>query len=557
MKSTLLLFTAILLSLCVAGQYEIPAGELSAGVHSDVSDPLGTTVSGIIWRKGAVRYNHTNHKFTVNNGGGWLTQFNEGPAPDPWGTTSTNTDYFSFPGTSEIAGEEGIITFDTVHFDNGAGNIMHITNHRQGMMDQYGEVSGGILVGRALYFANGITTTDRQHPVKSAIVFVNSAFYAGGNTDAQHVDGFVSEANYLFGNNLPVGHGGDFTYPVGNATETYPLRRQGTFDEEAYLIAVGWVDGDPNTTNDPTKGGVNSTGFGFLGAGIQAVVPVGFWDWHVQDGTNQNPDGSPFKGAETLAQNQTITVSIPALDGMLSGANASDLRLVGYDADNDLWINLGTAGASGLTKGSLLSGTITTGTRITALAIGSITNIILPVTFSSFTVKAAGCSALLEWETATEQNNSHFVVERSIDGTTFAAIGRVNGAGTSNHSNQYTFTDKTPASGINYYRITQTDFDGKYSSSEIQAVRINCSEQVPVHVYPNPASNRVYIQSRGKSVAQINVVATNGQTVKKYRPAQNQGSTLSLDIQTIPQGIYLLQIVNRDGTVDIVKMLKK
>ncbi|HRP33209.1 MAG TPA: T9SS type A sorting domain-containing protein [Agriterribacter sp.] len=558
MKSILLFVIALLTFEVTVAQYIISPGELSAGTHNDVSDPLGTVVPGLTYRKGAVKYNHTNHSFSLGTDAGWLTQFSDGPLPSNWGTTSTNTDYFLYQGTNTIAGTDGIALFDTVHFDIGAGNIMQITNNRQGILDQPGgEVSGGIIIGRALHFNNGITTTDRQKPVNSAIVFVNNAFYTGGLTDAQHVDGFVSEVNYLFGDNTPFGHGGDFTFPVGNGAEVYQLRRVGTFNDGLMIVTVGWVDGDPGATTDPTQGAINPTTPGSLGTGISAVVPVGFWDWHVQDGENLNPGGSEFGGAESLAENQTITVSIPALDGILLGGNASDLRLIGYDAVNFEWKNLGTAGATGLTKGSTLSGIIPAGTTITALAIGSINNIILPVNFKSFTATATGCAASLQWQTGMEQNNSHFIVERSTNGTDFTAIGRVKAVGNSNNTSTYTFTDAAPANGVNYYRITQADFNGKQSSSEVRIVRIQCGNGAVVKAYPNPTAGRVTIQDMGKSVMQVNVIAANGQTVVRYAPTQNQSNTITLNLQQIPNGIYLLQMINKDGTIEVIKLLKQ
>ena len=565
MKSILLFILAILLTTVAAAQYEILNDEFMPGVYNDVSNSGGTTVPGITKRMGAVRYNHTNDKFIVNDGGGWLTQFNYGPFPAPYGITSTNTDYFLFQGINEIAGDGGIIVFDTVHFDIGAGNTMNITNHRQGTVTPYGEVSGGIMIGRALYFNNGITTTDRRYPVNSALVFVNSAFYDGGLTDAQHVDGFVSEINYPDGDNKPFGHNGDFTFPVGNGSEVYPLRRQGIFTDPEHLITVGWVDGNPNITYDPTQGTLNETGPGYLEAGISAVVPVGFWDWHYLHATIPDPSGEDFEGAVALTTNQTITVSIPALDVDFSGFTAADLRLVGYDPRPGQlkWIDLSTGSglpapyATGLTKGSLLSGVIPAGQLITAIAIGSTNNVILPVTFSAFTVKAEGCKALLEWQTGMEQNNSHFVIEHSINGNEFTAIGRVGAVGNSNSLNTYRFKDEVPVSGINYYRITQVDFDGKHSSTDIKAIRIQCNgNAVAIKAYPNPATSQVNIQS-GKAVAQVNVVASNGQTVMKYVPSQNQGGTFSLNIQRVQKGIYLLQVVNKDGTIDVIKLLKQ
>lgn len=557
MKQILLFALGIAFSTLVSAQYEILPGDLTPGEYTDVADGSGTTVQGITFRKGAVRYNHINGLFTVNDGAGWLTQFNDGPFPAPYGTTSTNTDYFLYQGTNEIAGNGGIIVFDTVRFNIGTGNTMHITNHRQGTLTPYGEVSGGIMIGRALYFNNGITTTNRQYPVQSAIVFANNAFYEGGLTNTQHVDGFVSEANYPDGDNIPFGHGGDFTFPVGNSSKAYPLRRQGTYEDPEHVLTVGWVDGDPSTTIDPTQGTINPTGPGFIETGISGIIPVGFWDWHYLDATESDPSSLPLKGAQALTEDQTITVSIPDLSIDFVGINKDDLRLMGYDAINNKWIPLGTTGANGLTQGSLLSGIVRSSNTITAIAIGSINNIILPVTFTSFTVKADGCKALLEWQTGMEQNNSHFLVERSSNGTEFTSIGRVRAAGNSNTAQNYRFTDNAPATGVNYYRITQVDFDGKYSGTDIKAIRIQCNgSTVALKAYPNPARSQVNIQS-GKAIAQVNVVAASGQIVMKYVPSQNQGGTFSLNIQHIQNGIYLLQVVNKDGTIDVIKLLKQ
>lgn len=556
MKPFLLLIAAMICTSLTRGQYLIPAGEIPAGTHNDVPDNGGTQVPDITIRKGDVRYNHLNPLFTVNNGGAWLTQFNEGPFPTPFGTTSTNSDYFLNTGTNEIAGTQGIIVFDTVHFDIGAGNVMRITNTRQGEFIAYGEVSGGIMIGAALFFNNGITTTARLEPVNGAIVFVNNSFYSGGLTDVQHVDGFVSEINYPEGNNLPVGHSGDFTFPVGNANAVYPLRRQGEFEDALKSITVGWIDGDPNTTDDPTQLELNPTDPAHLESGIEGIVPVGFWDWHVLDATEENPSGLVFMGAGTLMEDQTITVAIPALNLNYSGFTAADLRLMGYDPINNQWIKLGNTGASGLTKGSTLSGIIPGGKLITAIAIGSTANIILPVSFISFTAKADGCKALLEWQTGMEQNNSHFNVERSSNGTAFEIIGQVKAAGNSNTTQTYRFTDKAPFAGTNYYRITQVDFDGKYSSTEVRSVRTACSAESPLKVYPNPARNEIHIQN-GKAIAGINIVATNGQVVMKYAPAQNQAGLFNLNIQQLQNGIYLLQVVNKDGTIDAIKLLKQ
>lgn len=64
------------------------------------------------------------------------------------------------------------------------------------------------------------------------------------------------------------------------------------------------------------------------------------------------------------------------------------------------------------------------------------------------------------WSTGSEMNNSHFTVERTIDGLNYVELARINGVGTSTSMNSYTYTDFDFETGQNYYRLKQTDNDG-------------------------------------------------------------------------------------------------
>lgn len=534
-----------------------------------------TNVNTQITRINGTQYTHTNQHFVISDQNtGWLTQFNDFTS---FGQIGTNIDYFNYQGTNYIetsnslSGDPATITggnivFDEVYFNIGAGNTMNILNILRPYTTgtYFNNPPGGITVAKTLHFENGITTTNRDYPVRGAIVFVNSASYTntGGNppSDAQHVDGYVTEYNHPNNSTGAAGHGGTFTFPVGNSTSVYPLQRSGTYTDIGYLLSVGWVDGDPNATidqtdNDPTtfppgQGTINFTDLPHLTGGIVSVIPAGFWDWHYQVETDIDYE------AIAMTNDQTITVSIPDLL-IYGGITAADLRLVGWDAGIGKWINLSVAtpGATGLTKGSTLIGKIDGGTNITALAIGSM-SAVLPVTFGDFTVKIDGCKAKLQWETSFEQNNSHFIVERSTDGTQFFSIGQVAAAGNSTTTQTYNYTDNAPAAGANYYRITQVDFDGKYSSSPVVLVQMKCEASTAVKIYPNPVSSRLYIQS-AKTVMQVNILNSGGQPVMKYVPSVNTGGIFDINVQKLPSGIYMLQMINKDGTIDVNKLMKE
>ncbi len=114
----------------------------------------------------------------------------------------------------------------------------------------------------------------------------------------------------------------------------------------------------------------------------------------------------------------------------------------------------------------------------------------LPVQWLYFRASRLSYLVELEWATASEKNNSHFIVERSVDGRYFETLGKVNGAGNSTVMHQYRYTDDQPLRGISYYRIRQVDFDGQHSFSNVEMLRfeneIAANEIEISSIEPNP-----------------------------------------------------------------------
>jgi hypothetical protein len=85
----------------------------------------------------------------------------------------------------------------------------------------------------------------------------------------------------------------------------------------------------------------------------------------------------------------------------------------------------------------------------------------LPVKVVSFDGYSEDDHNYLEWITESEQNNDYFSIERSNDGVTWAEIGTVAGSYNSSSTKNYSYKDFSFEKTINYYRLKQTDFDGK------------------------------------------------------------------------------------------------
>jgi len=94
----------------------------------------------------------------------------------------------------------------------------------------------------------------------------------------------------------------------------------------------------------------------------------------------------------------------------------------------------------------------------------------------------------INWVTASEVNNDYFTIEKSIDAINYSFVAEVKGNGTSTMKHEYNTLDKEPYKGVSYYRLKQTDYDGKFSYSKIVSVDNSNITTFDFNVYPNPAS---------------------------------------------------------------------
>ncbi len=114
----------------------------------------------------------------------------------------------------------------------------------------------------------------------------------------------------------------------------------------------------------------------------------------------------------------------------------------------------------------------------------------LPIELLFFNGKPEKESIGLSWATATELNNDYFSIEKSTDGIRWTVLENIQGAGNSTMNLQYTFEDKTPEAGIQYYRLKQTDFDGTFTYSVAIAINFEGSTIAnSIAIYPNPNSS--------------------------------------------------------------------
>lgn len=176
----------------------------------------------------------------------------------------------------------------------------------------------------------------------------------------------------------------------------------------------------------------------------------------------------------------------------------------------------------------------------------------LPVALLSFQARVQDGNVLLSWITASETNNRGFAIERSGDAAEWINIGFVSSAATGGNSTQplaYSFIDAKPLNS-SFYRLKQTDFDGKYVYSVVREVSFNASKQVTIS--PNPAKN--YITIDGLSGSEL--IRVYDVTGKLVRQADAAGNPATISLEGLSEGTYHIRIISANGQVVSEKVLK-
>jgi len=176
----------------------------------------------------------------------------------------------------------------------------------------------------------------------------------------------------------------------------------------------------------------------------------------------------------------------------------------------------------------------------------------------SFDGRAQANDNLLFWATATEENSSHFNVQRSSDGYTFTTIGKVAGAGNSNVTVNYNYNDVNVDAGTATYRLEMVDFDGtvEYSNTVILTRR---SDFGIVELAPIPAVNllNVAFNNVEDAVTRVEVISISGRVLSVVEVEARIGiNRVQLDITDYASGIYLISVSNGNNN-EIKKFIKE
>lgn len=253
-----------------------------------------------------------------------------------------------------------------------------------------------------------------------------------------------------------------------------------------------------------------ATGITFAGSKIKVTVPG---DW---------------------AARPTITIVSDAGGGAYSGASSN-------------WSS--TNNYATLTQTLILVDGATTKTCIYTAGV-------LPIELMSFTAKLNDAKKIdLKWSTATEVNNDYFTIEKSVNGITFAKVGTIQGSGNSSTQKDYSYVDESPTEGNSYYRIKQTDFDGKNETFNAVAVYYESKSDggCILKVFPNPCIGQCNVSledcdNTGSPEIAVEIMDAAGNKVYSKIPYTDEKGLFNFQIDTennLKPGIYIVRGANK------------
>lgn len=407
------------------------------------------------------------------------------------GSTITNNGILNVTGNfinnnSMAAYNAGSLVFDGTAAQALSGTATYYANNVT-VNNAAGVTLNALLrVNGTVTFTNGIVTaSDNSKP----ITFTSTATVAGAK-NASHVNGFVAKEGT-----------GSFTYPTGDGTRYQPVA----------------INPSANVDGIRARYNVGNAGSGTFTGGTPLLYYNSLEHWEL----------TPLTTATA-----TVTIYWDDYNNIGIG-NIANLRVAHKSGSN--WLNEGVNGApSGTTaSGSVTSNAISTWSPF---SLGSVSaSSTLPVTWLSLTGSLdAQKKALINWSVR-EQNVHNYQVEKSNDGRSFANTSILNSKG--NGVNDYSYQGSDILQNSTYYRIKQTDLDGKFSYSSV--LKLYAQQHAGLAVYPTPFKESFTVVSPAKQTARL--TTTDGKFLKTL---QLKAGTNFIDAGSLQKGIYILTTEN-------------
>ena len=405
-------------------------------------------------------------------------------------------------------------------------------------------LTGSPQVDRTLDFTNGSLTTTANFK----LTFGNSASVTN-TTDTKHINGNCSK---IFNNSGAVA---EFNYPVGNGALLRPIKLivPAGVSSTTFKVKYNHVRSDTMAAADLANGGGTDGSLNHIS---------GWFDPSTQPPGGANTGGYHFDITRSSgSKNAQLFVEWSNADTWgTGGGTTSSLKFARYNATN--WVNAGgtLGGLQQAISGTLTSDAISDFSNIKFTLASTDIGLFLPIDLVSFKGECVNNQTKIEFVVASQVNNEYFTIKRSKNNLEWEEVGFINGGGTNNEEITYTWTDYSPKSGVNYYKLFQTDIDG--ISKSFSPIAINCENKVEdYHIYPNPTNDRVSVEFdleyyQGDDIQMV-LKDFKGVIVKSNTIELQRGyNYFELDLSKLQNGFYVLSYSGTKNYIPSKRIVK-
>lgn len=386
-------------------------------------------------------------------------------------------------------------------------------------------------VSRSLVLTSGLLNTGATNILT---MLNNSTVAAGTALSTSYINGPMRYQKSSSGSSV-------LNFPVGDGADCRPV-----------ALTVSHTNGTLYTYQTRVFN-ASAAALGYtLPSTVDKVSTVHYYTIGRTDASGNN---QPTTG---LSGNQTIQIFYGTNDITEDEYNGYAATIVKNTYNNTgAWIDIGGSPASipiGQAGDITSTSSPTSFNSFSDFAIGFRKLVILPVSLLEFSAIAKSGYVDLAWTTGSEMKNSFFTIEKSGDGIQFEVMQTINsaaGEGNSTAALNYTARDTDPYNGNNYYRLKQTDIDGKYSYSKV--IVVSFSSRLPVTVYPNPSAGTVYIKGLNVPTTQVEWYDTGGRIVAAQTvPVRNGIARLDMNLAA---GMYILKYATGKGVWETQRVI--
>ncbi|MDO1446842.1 T9SS type A sorting domain-containing protein [Rhodocytophaga aerolata] len=435
------------------------------------------------------------------------------------GTLSTSTGTLTGSSASRLVINGTGNLGGSLRFTSGNRTLSRLTMNRTSS----GQATLGTdltLVGgsNALLLTNGIITTTTANVLilnESSGVSGSSAYVSGGS-DASYINGPVTKI---------VNSTNHFTFPTGKNGRLAEIGIQPSSSSTTRFRAE-YMRQNPTTPYPFSKQGTN----------LVRISLVEYWMMDRVSGSS----------------NAKVTLFWDAFSDVSSDPSQwNQLRVAHYQGGK--WDSEGPGSGATMQPGfSFYYGYLTSDniSSFSPFTWGSLNDFNpLPVELVDLKAVASKEVVNVNWFTSTEHNSSHFILQRSADGVNFVSLTTLKAAGESKSVQTYTYVDRKPLSGTNYYRLLMVDKDDSKTTSKIVSAEITKTTQAAIDIYPNPSDGKhIFIQMGYTGEVVVSVFTMTGAEVITQR-AISDGNIVTIQPRNgLAPGMYIVRVATSQGS---------